>query len=142
MHHACTGELYADALQRCGVNNFAVRANDYCLHADEVDLKFGGNAQSISGKRWLHHTSLLWDFQPARMELLQMPARRPEYRADRPHADFVRSLSAAGVPDRAGFLDAVVAAVGARVELREVGVEEARAALSAPHRKTTCEVSA
>ena len=54
MHHALTGELYADALQRCGVNNFAVRANDYCLHADDVDLKFGGNAQSISGKRWLH----------------------------------------------------------------------------------------
>ena len=54
VHHALTGELYADALQRCGVNNFAVRANDYCLHADDVDLKFGGNAQSISGKRWLH----------------------------------------------------------------------------------------
>lgn len=51
---ALSGELYADALQRCGVSNFAVRANDYCLHTDGVDLKFGGNAQSISGKRWLH----------------------------------------------------------------------------------------
>ena len=47
---AWSGELYADALQRCGVDGFAVRANDYCLS----DLKFGGNAQSISGKRWLH----------------------------------------------------------------------------------------
>ena len=69
---AWSGEVYADALRRCGVDGFAVRANDYCIS----DLKFGGNAQSISGKRWLHHTSLLWDYEPARMALLQHPARQ------------------------------------------------------------------
>lgn len=30
--------------------------------------------------RWLHHTSLLWDFQQPRMALLKQPDRQPEYR--------------------------------------------------------------
>ena len=30
--------------------------------------------------RWVHHTSLLWDFQPQRMQLLKQPAKQPEYR--------------------------------------------------------------
>jgi hypothetical protein len=30
--------------------------------------------------RWLHHTSLLWDFQPQLMRLLKQPARQPKYR--------------------------------------------------------------
>ena len=37
--------------------------------------KFGGNAQAITKNRWLHHTSLLWDFDPARMQLLKHPAK-------------------------------------------------------------------
>jgi lipoate-protein ligase A len=42
--------------------------------------KFGGNAQSITKGRWVHHTSLLWDFQPANMHLLKFPPKSPEYR--------------------------------------------------------------
>ena len=45
--------------------------------------KFGGNAQAITKQRWLHHTSLLWDFDPARMQLLKHPSKIPEYRAVR-----------------------------------------------------------
>jgi len=134
---AWSGELYADALQRCGVRNFAVRANDYCLHADGVDLKFGGNAQSISGKRWLHHTSLLWDYAPARMALLQMPARQPEYRRQRPHESFVQGLGAS-FPCRDAFGRALVAAAGARFELEQVQIEEALPALEEKHRSVTC----
>ncbi len=48
--------------------------------------KFGGNAQAITKARWLHHTSLLWDFDDARMRLLKHPSRTPEYRAVRPPA--------------------------------------------------------
>ena len=44
------------------------------------ERKFGGNAQAITGRRWLHHTSLLWDFDAANMALLTNPARQPEYR--------------------------------------------------------------
>lgn len=47
--------------------------------------------------RWLHHTSLLWDFQHPRMALLKHPDRQPEYRqvqADLKHASCVQHISA------------------------------------------------
>lgn len=53
------------------------------LHiADYVfgDRKFGGNAQSITRGRFLHHTSFLWDYQDARMAYLRHPDRAPAYR--------------------------------------------------------------
>jgi hypothetical protein len=48
------------------------------------ERKFGGNAQAITSRRWLHHTSFLWDYQPASMELLTNPAKQPAYRQARP----------------------------------------------------------
>lgn len=42
--------------------------------------KFGGNAQAITSRRWLHHTSFLWDYRPANMALLTNPAKQPQYR--------------------------------------------------------------
>jgi len=55
------------------------------LHADYCfgDVKFGGNAQAITKQRFLHHTSLLWDYQDGRMKLLKHPAKIPDYRAVR-----------------------------------------------------------
>ena len=53
------------------------------------------------------------------MSLLQMPSRRPAYRADRPHGEFVRGLAACGVPDRVQLLEAIVAAASERLELRD-----------------------
>ena len=131
-----TSDIYADALAACGISDFRTNANDYCIG----DRKFGGNAQSISGKRWLHHTSLLWDYEPSRMGLLQMPKKRPEYRASRPHGDFVRSLKASGVPDRSELLRAIVDAAATRLELTQVTIKEAAEAMAAPHRKVTTEV--
>ena len=129
-----TEGIYRKAFsQMIDSDKFALRDHDYVFE----DRKVGGNAQSISGKRWLHHTSLLWDFDPARMAMLQMPKKRPEYRADRPHGDFIRSLSAAGVAGKKPLLDAIVHAAEAHFELREGGAREADGALAAPHRKTT-----
>ena len=127
-----TGEVYAEALAACGARGFAVRANDYCLG----ERKFGGNAQSISGRRWLHHTSLLWSYDAERMALLRQPKKQPAYREDRPHGDFVRGLGAA-LPDRTAFVDALGDAVGRRMALEPVGVEAAEAALAREHRRVT-----
>ncbi len=58
----------------------------------------------------MHHTSFLWDFDPNNMEYLQVgncltfihsfidhgsqvPKKRPEYRKDRSHLDFITKLS-------------------------------------------------
>lgn len=56
------------------------------------DKKIGGNAQTITKDRWVHHTSFLWDFDNLNMNYLQMPKKRPEYRQSRPHGDFLRKL--------------------------------------------------
>lgn len=34
-------------------------------------------------RRWVHHTSLLWDYRDERMALLRQPGRQPEYRQAR-----------------------------------------------------------
>ncbi|PWZ24373.1 hypothetical protein Zm00014a_034362, partial [Zea mays] len=45
-----------------------------------VTRKFGGNAQSITKNRWLHHMSFLWDYDVKNMDYLKIPKRAPEYR--------------------------------------------------------------
>ena len=70
--------------------SFSLRENDYVLG----DLKMGGNAQSIGKNGWLHHTSFLWDYQDEHMmDYLTLPHKRPEYRKDRSHHDFLVKLS-------------------------------------------------
>ncbi|KAA8521152.1 hypothetical protein F0562_011843 [Nyssa sinensis] len=51
--------------------------------------KFGGNAQSITKNRWIHHTSFLWDYEAKNMAYLKLPSRAPEYRLARSHTGFV-----------------------------------------------------
>jgi len=50
-----------------------------------VTRKFGGNAQSITKNRWVHHTSFLWDYDVKNMDYLKIPKRAPEYRLARNH---------------------------------------------------------
>lgn len=53
-----------------------ISATDYVFG----ERKFGGNAQTITKNRWLHHTSFLWDFEDRNMELLRHPPKAPQYR--------------------------------------------------------------
>ena len=71
---------------------FQLTNNDYTMG----DRKIGGNAQAIMSKRWLHHTSFLWDYNESRMALLKEPERRPDYRGNRKHETFITALSAYG----------------------------------------------
>ncbi len=58
-------------------------------------LKFSGNAQQRKRNHLLHHGTLLYDFDLARIgRYLRMPGRQPEYRARRDHAAFLRNLPA------------------------------------------------
>lgn len=67
---------------------FQLRENDYVLG----ERKIGGNAQSIVSGGFLHHTSFLWDWDDANMNYLTLPDKRPEYRGDRSHGDFLVKL--------------------------------------------------
>ncbi len=57
------------------------------------DKKYGGNALYITKDRWLVHTSFLWSYDLNKMELLKLPEKRPAYRKERAHKDFLGSLS-------------------------------------------------
>lgn len=80
-----SADLYADAWK---IPGFALLENDYIIH----NKKCGGNAQYIQKDRWLHHTSFLWSYKAENMAYLQLPSKRPKYRQDRPHQEFLCSL--------------------------------------------------
>lgn len=108
---------------------FAARENDFTLHS----RKFGGNAQCIVKGRWLHHSTLLWDYSPERMSLLKMPPKMPTYRAMRPHSAFLTTLKT-HFADKIDFMSRLKEAFGA---LEEISQEEALALSYRPHRKAT-----
>lgn len=57
-------------------------------------LKFSGNAQRWLKSAFLHHGTILYDFDMSLVsELLKQPARQPEYRAGRQHADFISNIA-------------------------------------------------
>lgn len=60
--------------------------------------KFSGNSQQRKRRFLLHHGTLLYAFDLERVaRYLRMPARQPEYRGRRVHADFLTNLLANGV---------------------------------------------
>lgn len=80
-----TADLYAKAWE---IPGFQLLENDYVID----DKKCGGNAQYIQKERVLHHTSFLWDYDPMNMEYLLLPSKRPHYRQDRSHSNFLTTL--------------------------------------------------
>ncbi len=70
------------------IPDFTLRENDYCIG----DKKCGGNAQYIKKDRWLHHTSFLWDYSRDNMKHLLLPEKRPKYRLNRSHDEFLTRL--------------------------------------------------
>jgi len=72
--------------------------------------KFSGNAQQRKRTHLLHHGTILHAFDlPALARYLKQPPRQPEYRAARPHGDFVCNVAVPGDALREG----VAAAFGA-----------------------------
>jgi lipoate-protein ligase A len=56
-------------------------------------LKFSGNAQQRKRTHFLHHGTLLCGFDLSLIpKYLNAPERQPDYRANRPHTEFVRNL--------------------------------------------------
>lgn len=68
------------------------------MHAGTSDLswkdrKVSGNAQRRRNRFFLHHGTLLLNFDlPACMKYLREPEEQPQYREQRPHSDFVTNL--------------------------------------------------
>lgn len=84
--HQWSEKIYQKAFPTLGMN---LRENDYVIG----ERKFGGNAQYLTKGRWLHHTSLLWDYDSAKMGILLLPQKKPAYRQERSHEEFLCRLS-------------------------------------------------
>ncbi|XP_050121275.1 uncharacterized protein LOC126598930 isoform X2 [Malus sylvestris] len=95
-----------------GLADFQLRENDYVFG----NRKFGGNAQSISKNRWIHHTSFLWDYDVRNMAYLKHPKRVPEYRLARDHLEFICRMK--DIIPRSVFLEKTVEALGSQFSMR------------------------
>lgn len=80
-----TESFYQKALPSLGLE---LMENDYIIG----ERKVGGNAQYLCRGRWLHHSSLLWDYEKSNMSYLLMPPKMPSYREGRVHEDFMGRL--------------------------------------------------
>lgn len=101
---------------------FQLRENDYVLGS----RKMGGNAQSIVSSGFLHHTSFLWDYDQSNMEYLTLPDKRPDYRGDRSHDDFLVKLKDCYGNDstRNEFFDRVKIAAAQTFELEDCSLND------------------
>lgn len=115
--------------------NFALRENDYVID----QKKFGGNAQYMSKNRWLHHSSLLWDYAPENMEYLKMPPKMPGYRQNRIHSDFLCRLNSY-YPNKEKFMDSLVKRLSVFFSVHAMPVSEIEGIVNEPHRKVTQEI--
>lgn len=105
------------------IPKFSLKENDYCLG----HRKMGGNAQSIVKNGWLHHTSFLWDYDATNMlSYLKLPDKRPAYREDRKHDDFLCKLSQA-YPDlqKSHFYTALLQVAEEQFDVQHVTVRQA-----------------
>lgn len=113
-----SGQLYGKVFDRFG--EFHLRENDYAFS----HRKFGGNAQSITKNRWVHHTSFLWDYDVKNMDYLKIPKRAPEYRLARNHTDFLCRMKEY-LPSRPVFTDGVITALGEHFSVQPTDLETA-----------------
>ncbi|KAI4340147.1 hypothetical protein MLD38_025012 [Melastoma candidum] len=105
--------------------NFQLRENDYVFG----NHKFGGNAQSITKRRWIHHTSFLWDYEIENMAYLKLPTRAPEYRLARSHTEFICRMK--DYLARSEFIDKTISALGSHFSMEHVELEPSQQSLAA-----------
>ncbi|XP_072978238.1 uncharacterized protein [Typha angustifolia] len=125
-----TGQLYGEVLR--GFGDFHLRENDYAFSS----RKFGGNAQSITRKRWIHHTSFLWDYDTNNMDYLKLPTRAPKYRSTRSHVEFLCRMKEY-VPSRSTFIERTIAALGKHFSVQQIELDMIADPSGTPHSAST-----
>lgn len=124
-----TEKLYQPAFS---VMNFQLKENDYAID----DRKFGGNAYYLRKDRFLHHSSLLWDFDSQRMNYLLMPPKIPDYRQLRSHDDFLCRLNKY-YPGKQILRNQLIDCLSKGFKVVEMGLESIQDIMGRPYRKAT-----
>lgn len=110
--------------------------NDFCLEVDQKIYKVAGNAQSISSGRIVHHISIPWSYKKEFMNLLKLPSKRPKYRQDRSHDDFLYPLNQTSLtPDL--FIKRLQEEIEKMIPCQVVDYQSLKKALEKDHRKST-----
>lgn len=128
--HSWVTEFYCKAFPHIGME---FRENDYIIG----ERKWGGNAQYLCKGRWLHHSSLLWDYDSKNMDYLLMPSKTPKYRQERGHEDFLCSLKE-HFDDISSVKEKIIDCIRQQFEVSEYAFEDVVGILEKPHRKATC----
>jgi len=110
-------------------SSFCALDNDYTIE----QKKCGGNAQYISQNRWLHHSSLLWDYDPILMDILLLPKKMPSYRKERPHGMFLHPLKDC-IPKEA-FIEALFHSLKTWFKVQKMPLSDLPRPLSSPSTK-------
>lgn len=131
--HSWTAKFYQTALPE---TDMQLLENDYVIG----ERKFGGNAQYLSKGRWLHHSSLLWDYDPENMRYLKMPSKIPTYRQQRGHDEFLCRLNSY-FKHKKMLEEQLVRSICKNFEVEFIGPETALEILKRPHRKGTQHIS-
>lgn len=129
-----TEELYKPAFHNIP---FSLKENDYAIG----ELKCGGNAQYFAKNRIVHHTSFVWDYTNAHMQLLKMPPKMPSYRAERSHQDFLYRLNT-HFPSPTAFSKSILDALSLKFPIEKKTLSHITPFLQLTHRKSTHELLA
>ena len=122
------GQLYSQLFK----DAYQVVENDFTYQG----RKFGGNAQYLTKRRWLQHTSLLWDFTDEMMDYLQHPPKSPKYRDGRLHGEFLcRLKEVCRTPD--AIFSKILARLSAQFKIHVRSENDLEPILALPHRQTT-----
>lgn len=123
---------WSEGIYKTALNHpeFALRENDYVIG----NRKFGGNAQYLRKNRWLHHSTLLWDYNPNLMSLLQTPRKAPTYRKKRDHELFLTKLHEHAL-EKTSFISKVKESLIKQCPCREITLSEITPVLTLPHRR-------
>lgn len=124
--HYC-GEFY-----RSLIPSFSIQENDYTIG----HRKWGGNAQYLTKNRWLHHTSILWDYDPSLMNLLKNPSKQPSYRKNRNHEDFICTLKPL-FPSKELFFKKLYNSFSEKLHLLPCSLESLAVVKEKKHRSST-----
>lgn len=116
--------------------DFKLQENDYVIG----DKKFGGNAQYLRHNRWLHHTSLLFDYENSQMGLLSFPEKVPKYRELRNHSDFLCKLNSY-FPSKESLKEKIELSLNKEFHVKEIETHEIADLILQPHRKSTLLIS-
>lgn len=116
-----------------GHQDFHLNENDYVFG----EKKVGGNALYIRKDRWLLHTSFLWDYEIEKINLLKQPSKKPKYRKNRSHKDFITPLK-----DFYSSPEVLIEKIKERIkvsfEIQKTWVDIPKAPLEKEHRKSLC----